>query len=78
MIGNLAWHVTSDDLEEEFSRFGPLKDATIWIDLKTGESYGFGFVTFEKQDDAELAATRLNRKKRWGERITVKYAQIKS
>src|SRR5690554_1699429 len=43
-VGNLAYSVTSGDLEEMFSEFGTVQSAQVIEDRDTGRSKGFGFV----------------------------------
>ena len=50
------------ELVELFSKFGKINSAVILKDEK-GESKGFGFVCFEKPEDAEKAKNEMNGKK---------------
>ncbi|KAJ8908266.1 hypothetical protein NDN08_008357 [Rhodosorus marinus] len=52
-VGGLPSHCRNGQLEEHFSAFGEVADAQVLIDHKTGNSRGFGFVTFE--DEAAIA-----------------------
>lgn len=53
-VGNLAWAVTTEKLEELFSQYGRVDDAIVLTDRETGRSRGFGFVTMG--DDAAKEA----------------------
>ena len=53
---------TEKELIELFSKFGKINSAVILKDEK-GESKGFGFVCFEKPEDAENAQKEMNGKK---------------
>jgi len=53
---------TEKELIELFSKFGKINSAVILKDEK-GESKGFGFVCFEKPEDAEKAKNEMNGKK---------------
>ncbi|WP_436714706.1 RNA-binding protein [Roseiconus lacunae] len=44
-VGNLAWGVTTEKLEELFRQYGQVDDAIVLTDRETGRSRGFGFVT---------------------------------
>ncbi|MCS7465278.1 RNA-binding protein [Stieleria sp. ICT_E10.1] len=44
-VGNLAWAVTTEKLEEIFGQYGQVDDAIVLTDRETGRSRGFGFVT---------------------------------
>jgi hypothetical protein len=48
-VGNLAYSVTSESLEQMFLEFGAVTSAQVIQDRETGRSKGFGFV--EKQLD---------------------------
>ena len=50
------------DLENLFSKFGEIKSAIVLKDEKN-ESKGFGFVCFNKAEDAEKALKEMNDKK---------------
>ena len=43
-VGNLAYSVTNDILEQLFSEFGTVVSAQVIQDRDTGRSKGFGFV----------------------------------
>lgn len=59
-VGNLNYKITSDDLREVFSPFGEVESATVITDKFTGRSKGFGFVTMQNNNEAELAIQALN------------------
>ncbi|XP_076021961.1 protein boule-like [Genypterus blacodes] len=50
-VGRLHYKVNADDLRRIFSSFGAVKDAKIVVD-HGGLSKGYGFVTFETNEDA--------------------------
>ena len=54
-VGNLAYSVTSQSLEQLFSEFGQVKDATVVQDRDTGRSKGFGFVEMSDNGQAQVA-----------------------
>jgi cold-inducible RNA-binding protein len=69
-VGNLAWSVTSEDLQELFAAHGSVRSAEVIQDRETGRSRGFGFVEMETQQDMEAAIQALNgydlkRRPRW-------------
>src|SRR5207248_10303147 len=43
-VGNLAYRVSSSDLEQLLSQFGNVESAEVISDRDTGRSKGFGFV----------------------------------
>ena len=53
-VGNLAWGVTTDKLDDLFKQYGQVEDAIVLTDRETGRSRGFGFVTMP--DDAAKEA----------------------
>lgn len=61
-VGNLAWSVKSEKLHEVFSVFGPIVEAKVLTDLRTGRSRGFGFVTFQNEADADRATAEMHNK----------------
>ena len=50
------------ELIDLFSKYGKINNAIVLKDEK-GESKGFGFVCFEKPEDAEVAQKEMNGKK---------------
>ena len=59
-VGGLSWDTRDQDLEAAFGRFGTLTDVAVVTDRMTGRSRGFGFVTFEKPEDAAEAVKQMN------------------
>ena len=57
-VGNLAWGVSDDDLQNVFSEYGSVASAVVITDRETGRSRGFGFV--ELEDGADQAIEALN------------------
>ena len=43
-VGNLAYSVRDDSLQEAFAQFGTVTSAKVMMDRETGRSKGFGFV----------------------------------
>ena len=61
-VGNLAYEVTEDDLEQEFAAFGEVTSVNIITDKYTGRPRGFGFVEMAKVAEGQAAVTGLNGK----------------
>ena len=59
-VKNLNWNTNESALEEAYSQFGTVTDTRIIKDRDSGRSRGFGFVTFENSNDADLAIRELN------------------
>lgn len=53
--GGLPYAWDDQDLTSALSQFGPVVDAKVIMDRDTGQSRGFGFVTFENEEDATTA-----------------------
>lgn len=51
-VGGLDFKLTNDDLKQHFLKYGPIESAVILKDINTGQSRGFGFVTFKDEDVA--------------------------
>ena len=58
-VGNLAWSVSSEDLQELFAAHGTVRAAEVIKDRETGRSRGFGFVEMETQQDMEAAIVNV-------------------
>ena len=74
-VGNLAWGVSDDDLQNVFSEYGSVASAVEITDRETGRSRGFGFV--ELEDGADQAIEALNGQDLQGRPMRVNEAQSK-
>ena len=72
-VGNLAYGVTSDDLQDAFGQYGTVTSAQVVMDRETGRSRGFGFV--EMSDGADAAIDALNGADLKGRNINVNEAR---
>ena len=74
-VGSLAYGVTKEELNEFFSAYGEIKEATVIMDRATGQSKGFGFVTFSTSEAAQHALNEANGKDLKGRSIKVSLAK---
>jgi hypothetical protein len=74
-VGNLAFQVTSEELQSLFEQYGSVRSAQVLIDRETGRSRGFGFVEMENDDEAERAIESLDSQDHAGRRLTVNEAK---
>lgn len=74
-VGNLPYSVTTDQLKAHFETMGAVVDAIVITDSRTGRSKGFGFVEFEKEEDAEKAMKEFNGKDFEGRALVVNEAR---
>jgi len=58
-IYNLPQNTTNEDLRTAFGRYGTITSANVKLDYN-GSCRGFGFVNFEKKEDAEKAIEGMN------------------
>src|SRR5438093_13362698 len=58
-VGNLAYGVTDDDLQQLFSQAGTCESASVVMDGDTGQSRGFAFVMMASAEDAARARKQL-------------------
>lgn len=77
-VGNLAFGVTDDDLQQLFGAYGDVTSANVIKDRFSGESRGFGFVEMPSRDDAMAAIEGLNGTDFKGRSITVNEAKPKT
>ena len=57
---NLTRNVTSEHLREIFENYGAVMNAETVVDRRLGVPKGFGYVIFNKPEDAEQARVHLN------------------
>jgi len=74
-VGNLAYGVTSEALEQMFVEFGTVVSAQVIQDRDTGRSKGFGFVEMQADDAAQRAISSMNDKEFEGRALTVNEAK---
>lgn len=74
-VGNLAYSVSSADLQDLFSEFGSVRSAQVIEDRETGRSKGFGFVEMESDEAAQAAINGLNGQQHDGRPLTVNEAR---
>lgn len=75
-VKNLDPSYTNEQLSQKFSEFGKITSAVIMTNEK-GESKGFGFVNYEKPEDAHAAVEALNNSMLEGRTVYVGRAQKK-
>jgi len=59
-VGDLSNEVNDEVLLQAFSAFGPVSEARVMWDMKTGRSRGYGFVAFRERNDAEKALSSMD------------------
>jgi RNA recognition motif-containing protein len=74
-VGNLAYSVTTDDLEALFSQVGKVASAAVVSDKFSGQSRGFGFVEMESSGDATKAISDFDGKDLKGRNLKVNEAK---
>ncbi|CAH0390861.1 unnamed protein product [Bemisia tabaci] len=72
-IGNLGNNANKNELEDAFSKYGPIRN--IWI---ARNPPGFAFIEFEDPRDAEDAVRGLDRTRCCGSRIIVEMSNGRS
>jgi RNA recognition motif-containing protein len=74
-VGNLSYDTTENDLQDLFSKHGPVSEVAIMQDRETGRGRGFGFVTMATPEGAQAAIQALNGKEVQGRALTVNEAR---
>ncbi|GDX97039.1 RNA-binding protein [Planctomycetia bacterium] len=74
-VGNLAYSVTSESLEQMFLEFGNVVSAQVIQDRDTGRSKGFGFVEMQTDEAAQQAIAGMHEKDFGGRALTVNEAK---
>jgi RNA recognition motif-containing protein len=59
-VGNLAYSVRDESLQEAFGQFGTVTSAKVMMDRETGRSKGFGFVEMGNDAEAQAAINGMN------------------
>lgn len=74
-VGNLPYTMTDEELTSIFSAHGQVVSAKIISDKFSGRSKGFGFVEFDKDEEADAAIKALNGSDQQGRQIVVNEAR---
>ena len=74
-VGNLAYSVRDEDLNDAFSQFGAVNSAKVMMDRETGRSKGFGFVEMASDAEAQAAINGLNGQPISGRAVVVNEAR---
>ncbi len=74
-VGNLAYSVRDDSLQQAFSQFGTVTSAKVMMDRETGRSKGFGFVEMGSDAEAQAAINGMNGQPLEGRAVVVNEAR---
>ena len=74
-VGNLAFNVTENDLQDLFAQAGAVTAVNVMQDRATGRSRGFAFVEMGSQEDATKAISMFHQKDFQGRALTVNEAR---
>ena len=74
-VGNLAYSVRDDSLQQAFAQFGTVTSAKVMMDRETGRSKGFGFVEMGSDAQAQAAVNGMNGQALEGRAIVVNEAR---
>ena len=74
-VGNLAYSVRDDSLQQAFSEFGTVTSAKVMMDRDTGRSKGFGFVEMGSDAEAQAAINGMNGQPLEGRAVVVNEAR---
>jgi RNA recognition motif-containing protein len=74
-VGNLAYSVRDESLQQAFSQFGTVTSAKVMMDRETGRSKGFGFVEMGSDAEAQSAINGMNGQTLEGRPVVVNEAR---
>lgn len=75
-IYHLPHDLTDADLATAFNPFGNVISAKVYVDMLTGESKGFGFVSYDSVISAELAIEQMNGFQIGSKRLKVQHKRV--
>jgi len=75
-IYHLPHDLTDADLATAFNPFGNVISARVYVDMLTGESKGFGFVSYDSVISAELAIEHMNGFQIGSKRLKVQHKRV--
>ena len=74
-VGNLAYSIRDNDLEQAFGQYGSVASAKVMMERDTGRSKGFGFVEMGSDAEALAAIEGMNGHALEGRSLTVNEAR---
>ncbi len=74
-VGNLAYSVRDDSLQQAFAQFGTVTSAKVMMDRESGRSKGFGFVEMGSDAEAQAAINGMNGQPLEGRAVVVNEAR---
>ena len=74
-VGNLAYSVTEDSLQDYFKAAGNVESARLITDRASGRSKGFGFVEMSTEEEAQKAIEMFHQQSWEGRPLTVSEAR---
>ncbi len=74
-VGNLAYSIRDEELQQSFSQFGTVTSAKVMMDRETGRSKGFGFVEMASDAEAQAAINGMNGQALAGRAVVVNEAR---
>lgn len=77
-VGGLDFKLTQEELKHHFMQYGEVLDACILKDIYTGQSRGFGFVTFKDEDVAQHLINNIQVTTIGGRKADIKKAEVKA
>lgn len=76
-VGNLAYSVTDQELNDLFLTFGEVASVNIIKDRETGRAKGFAFVEMSDETNAAEAIKKLHGEEHFGRSLIVNEARDK-
>ncbi|MEK8031211.1 RNA-binding protein [Ideonella sp. DXS29W] len=74
-VGNLAYSMRDESLQETFAEFGTVTSARVMMDRDTGRSKGFGFVEMSSDQEAQAAIRAMHGQSVGGRALVVNEAR---
>lgn len=77
-VGGLSYDVTEEDLRGAFEKFGEVTHVAVAVDKATGDSRGFGYVTFKTFSEGRAAMNGMQGETLGGGAIRVTQARLRT
>lgn len=77
-VGSLHFDLTKENVQAVFEPFGPIDSVELHTEPATGKSKGFGFIQFQRLEDAESALQAMNGFELAGRNIKVGHVSSRS
>ena len=77
-LRNLPFQISEDEIRAQFAQYGQINEVHIPVNYKTGQSFGYAYISYETVDSSVMAVTQMDGQFFQGRRLHISIAEEKS